>query len=146
MIGKDQLYCYLRNIRVSATPEEHVRQKTLQHLVQVLNFPKSLIAVEKSLSLLQLKESSNRRSDIICYAKYPDGEMRPLLIIECKAVPISSKEIRQVIGYNYFLKASFIALVNQTEKKLGWVNPQVNDYEFIDYIPTYSELIKSVIY
>ncbi len=132
---------------IAATPEEHVRQEILRHLVQFLGFPKSYIAVEKMLHVLpDTEQMSNRRLDIICYAKHRDEGMFPLLLIECKAISLSPKELRQVIGYNHFIKASFIALVNQTEKKLGWFNPQLNNYEFINYIPEYSELIKSIVY
>lgn len=143
------MYCVIRKTWVAATPEEYVRQKTLEHLVQHLGFPSSYIAVEKELkSMMNLSSITtplpDRRIDIICYAKEPQGELRPLIIIECKAVPISSKDLRQVIGYNHLLKASFIALINQTEQKLGWFDTQIAGYKFVNYFPTYSELINSI--
>lgn len=145
---KKQLFCSIRKTWVPATPEEYVRQEILLHLVQ-LGFPSSCIAVEKELQSMPHIASNggrlpDRRLDILCYAKREDNEgLHPLLLIECKAVPISAKELRQVIGYNHLLKASFIALVNQTEKKLGWFDPHLSDYKFVNYFPTYAELMNS---
>lgn len=143
-----QLYCLIRKIWVAATPEEYIRQNTLRYLVECLEFPKASIAVEKDLSALthSLETFPNRRADILCYSKKLSGELHPLLLIECKAVKITPKELRQIIGYNHFLKASFIALINQTEKKLGWFNSQISDYNFINYIPKYPELTKSLLH
>lgn len=144
------IHCFIRKIWVAATPEEYVRQETLQLLVQHLGFPPSYIVVEKDFASMPHQLSNNkqrpeRRADIICYTKQGEG-LSPLLLIECKAVPLGSKELRQVIGYNHFLKAPFIALTNQSEKKLGWFDPLLLDYKFIDYFPTYSELINSLCY
>jgi hypothetical protein len=146
MSHEKQLLCSLRKAWVSATPEEFVRQETLNHLLH-LGFPHSLIAVEKELKTLvpiSVEPIPDRRADIICYANLGDTGMRPLLLIECKAVPISAKEMRQVIGYNHHLKAAFIALTNQNVKKLGWYDRQMADYTFVDYFPTFSELVQSI--
>ena len=50
----------------------------------------------------------NRRVDIICY----EGKsLKPLLLSECKALSYKDKEFRQLLGYNYYIQASYIALV-----------------------------------
>jgi hypothetical protein len=148
MEEKKQLYCSVRKTWVSATPEEHIRQNILQLLIQSLGFPTAYISVEKEIkSLLHIQRSeqlSERRVDIICFTKSETSGLYPFLLIECKAVPITSKELRQVIGYNHHLKAPFIALANQFEKKLGWYDSQIADYTFVDYIPTYTELYSSI--
>lgn len=148
---KKQLYCMIRKTWVAASPEEFVRQETLHHLVRHCSFPCSGIVVErdiKSMPHLSLMDRKlpERRADILCYAKLQNEGLHPLLLVECKAVPLSTNEIQQVIGYNYLLKASFIALVNQEEKKLGWFDTQLSNYKFIDYIPSFLELTNSVIY
>ncbi len=147
---KQQLYCSIRKIWVAATPEEFVRQEMLQLLTHSLGFSPSLIAVEKDFKLIPTTENQNmlsdRRVDIICYAKLFQESLHPLLVIECKAVPISSKELRQIIGYNHILKVPFIGLVNQNEKRLGWFDSILQDYKFINYFPKFNELVKSVNY
>jgi hypothetical protein len=147
MVEKKQLYCVQRHVWVAATPEEIIRQNLLNRLIQHLNFPAASIVVEKELRQLpHINDSSlpDRRADVLCYAKQA-VRMHPLLLIECKAVPICAKEVRQVIGYNHYVKASFIALVNETEHRLGWFDAKINDYRFINYIPAFHELVNSII-
>ena len=146
--NKQQLYCFIRNAWVFASPEEYIRQATLKHLLD-LGFSSSSLAVEKELKSMvdtssKSKDLPDRRLDIVCYSKNSQEGLYPLLLIECKAVPISSKELRQVIGYNHYLKAPFIALINQNEKRLGWFDPQLSDYKFINYIPKHSELVSFI--
>jgi hypothetical protein len=108
--------------------EEIVRQALIEQMVKVGGYPKSLIAVEKSLAELPhlkgLKGIPKRRADILVFA--PDS-LTPLILIECKAVPLKEDVIRQVIGYNHFVKAPWIVIVNQEEiqtaryQEEGWV-------------------------
>src|SRR5690349_17670706 len=101
----------IRKKWIKATPEEKVRQKWLHHFVHSLGFPKELIAVEKDLKdLPQLvaKEVPDRRVDILCYGRRVDSSFFPLLLVECKEKGGTfAKE--QVIGYNAFVQAPFVA-------------------------------------
>lgn len=140
--------CLIRKESVAATPEESVRQGLLHHLINHLDFPASYIAVEKALHQiphLTLSDANlpDRRADIICFGKgiHPKHELYPLLLVECKAIKLSSKVINQVSGYNVFLQACFIAVVNKDEVKFGWKGK--DGYQFINYIPKYSELINA---
>src|SRR3990167_4122115 len=87
-----------------------------------LGFPAELICVERSLSSLPHLAGQivpDRRFDIICFKKH--GEViLPLLIVECKAVLLTKKAAMQVIGYNHFAKAPFIALANQKSVYTGY--------------------------
>lgn len=97
---------------VVETPEEIVRQSCLKLMVEELGYPSGLIAVEKTLKeLLNSASPPLRRADILAFS--PLGE--PLLLIECKAVPLTLAMQRQVRGYNFYIKAPFIALVNDKE-------------------------------
>ena len=105
-----ELKCILRNELVSASPEELVRQACLLKMLD-LGYPSSLIVVEKSLSQLVPKMSDidlpKRRMDIVCFSN--NNGITPLLLIECKAKKITKSSINQALGYNYYLKAPFIA-------------------------------------
>ena len=142
---KKQFYCILRKIWVKATPEENVRQLILLHLIVDLKFPKEAFVVEKELKQLphlcntNLSALPQRRADILCYSK-KNEEMCPLLLIECKAVLINEKELLQTIGYNHYVKARFITLVNAKEKKFGWYDVKLKEHQFIDFIPSYEQL------
>jgi hypothetical protein len=60
---KDEIFDPFRKAWVILTPEEWVRQNTLQYLVQTCNYPSSLIAVEKTIQLGEL----DKRFDVVVY-------------------------------------------------------------------------------
>jgi hypothetical protein len=147
--GKSALfYCPWRQRQVPALPEELVRVQLLQYLVEKLGYPKSGIAVERELEALVAGNQTDlklpkRRADIVCFAKGIEGsgELKPLLLIECKSVPLTQRMKNQVIGYNHYLGAPFVALVNQTEVQIGWYEESKGQYCFAAVLPPYSELL-----
>lgn len=146
---KSSLICPIRKVAVPALPEERVRVQLLCDLIERLEFPAGSIAVEKELSQIPHLRSlvgtlPTRRIDILCFAKgiHPTEEFYPLLVIECKAVKLTSKMVRQVVGYNHYLKAPYIALVNQEEIRFGWIDGATGTYKFASHLPTFSELRK----
>ena len=110
-----ELYDPIRKSFVKKTPEEEVRQSLLVKMIQELGYPLSLIAVEKELP------TPKRRLDILCHALIA-GEIHPLLLIECKAVPLNEKALWQVVGYNTFVSAPFIAIVNEKQILFSYLN------------------------
>src|SRR5450755_3004115 len=96
----------LRKRWLVLTPEEWVRQNFLQYIIQVKQYPVSLIAVEKEIYLGELK----KRCDIVVYNR----EMLPWMIIECKEMnePINSKVLDQVLRYHITLPASYLVITN----------------------------------
>jgi hypothetical protein len=144
-------YCPIRNRQVSLLPEEKVRVATLKVLVDQLAFPKSGIVVEKELSqMAHLNRFGGplpqRRADIVCFAKgiHPTQDLYPLLLIECKSVKLTKKMRNQVIGYNHFLQAYFIALVNQHEVCTAWLDHSTGEYRWISHLPSYRELMDAL--
>jgi hypothetical protein len=150
-LSDQKLYCPVRQEWVAGLPEEVVRQKFLQYMIRDRGFPLSLIAVEKALTqmphLASVDHSSfpHRRADIISFAKgiHPEFDLYPLLIVECKAVKISPKMIKQVLGYNHFVQAIYVCIVNQDEVRTGWYDISKQNYIFIPEIPPYCTLICS---
>ena len=107
------LFCSIRKEYVKETPEERVRQNTLSSLF-LLGYPSSLIAVERKVADVAITTTikvpiPNRRIDILCYR---GSSLEPLLLIECKANSFNNKELRQLLGYNFYIQARYIALVN----------------------------------
>lgn len=145
-----RLICPIRKIAVSALPEEKVRVWLLHELIYRLGYPSSSIAVEKDLSLIPHLRLRNdlprRRADIICFAKgiHPNESLYPLLLIECKAVKLTPRMVNQVIGYNYYLQAPFLALVNHEEMRMGWMESENQSYRFIPHLLPYKDLIRSL--
>lgn len=106
--GKDQIFDPFRKIWVILTPEEWVRQNLLQYLVQTLQYPSSLIAVEKEIKLGEL----SKRFDIVVYK----NEL-PWMIIECKEAKVSlnEKTMDQILQYQQVLTAQYLFMSNGHE-------------------------------
>ena len=75
--GKECIFDPHRRKWLILTPEEWVRQNFIQYLIQVMNYPASLIALEKEIWLGEMK----KRFDILVYNK----DHQPWMIVECKA-------------------------------------------------------------
>src|SRR5690349_9864322 len=84
----------LRKRWLCLTPEEWVRQNFVQYLVQVKNYPASLIAMEKIIRLGELK----KRFDILVY----DANHQPWMMVECKApsVRLDESVLHQLLRYH----------------------------------------------
>ena len=138
-----QVYDAIRKQWIEATPEEVVRQKLLHYMIHELGYPKHLIAVEKQLSELpQLKDQKKtlplRRLDILCFDK---KSLSPLLLIECKSIPIQEKMLAQLLGYNAFVRAPFICLANDKQIVFGWMDEEKGEYRYHHTLPPFEKLI-----
>lgn len=149
---EEKVYCLIRKQHVAALPEEKIRQRLISLMIEALGFPFPYLAIEKNLKQmphLQLTSQKipNRRADLICYSKdiHPVHSLYPLLLVECKAVPLKDAVIQQVVSYNQFLKAYFIAVANEKEVKTGWFDHQKKRYVFVEGMPCYQDLLKSVV-
>jgi hypothetical protein len=137
-----KVYDPIRKKWVIATPEELARQKILYLLTHELGYPPHAIAIEKKLSELphlQQIEVPTRRIDILCYET---GILRPLLLIECKGMPLQQKMLAQLMGYNAFIKAPLICLANDGEFLLGWEDPK--RAMPLDRLPNYKKLCDEI--
>jgi len=148
----NQLFDPVRKKWVEATPEEIIRQGLIEKMLGELGYPLSFLSVEKELSLLphlQLTERDaipKRRADVIVYAKniHPDYALSPLLMIECKAVPLTPKFAQQVVGYNAVVQAPYLALANGDQVLTGHFDQQVGHYHFEPGLPAYQALLAGV--
>jgi Type I restriction enzyme R protein N terminus (HSDR_N) len=144
----DTLFCPLRKRWVAALPEEKIRQGLIQKMTQRLGYPLASLALEKNLSQLpHLKDKTSlprRRADLIVFAKdlHPQHSLYPLLLVECKAVPFTRTVLRQIVGYNRFVGAYFIAAVNQTNTLLGLYHPQYQEFLFREGLLSHDLLLE----
>jgi hypothetical protein len=141
---QDQILCLIRRKWVSASPEEKVRQALIYRLTHELGYHRPCLGIEQSLKQMPHLQTSaiklpSRRADLICFSRG-----LPLLLVECKAVKLNQAIKRQVIGYNYYLKAPYLAIVNQEEAQFGWYDPSLQDFHFIPHLPPYEKLIQAV--
>lgn len=103
--GRKFIFDKIRKQWLLLTPEEWVRQNFLQYLVKVKHYPASLIAVEREISLGDLK----KRCDIVVYK-----ETRPWMIVECKEMQVQLTEavIKQILNYNITLQVKYLVITN----------------------------------
>ena len=104
--GKTVVFDPLRRRFVVLTPEEEVRQKVLYLLVEHLQVPAGLVAVEYSLKV----NGMDKRADAVVFGK--GGQ--PMMIVECKAPTVTLTEavLDQAIRYHSALIPSYLLLTN----------------------------------
>lgn len=110
-------------------PEELVRQLVLQHLLLGLDYKKTHIKSESGLKVHQLQ----KRTDLLCY----DHEVKPYLLIECKApqVKITEAAFWQTVNYNQALRAPFIVVTNGVRTFCCRMDYQDQQHEFLNTFP-----------
>ncbi|WP_420322679.1 type I restriction enzyme HsdR N-terminal domain-containing protein [Flagellimonas sp.] len=126
------IFDLIRKKFVLLQPEEWVRQHTLHFLVFTKNYPKSLINVEKQLSVNDLK----KRYDIVVFK--PDGSIN--VLVECKApeVKIDQTTFDQIAQYNLSLKADYLMVTNGMEHYYCKMDFKREKYMFLKEIPDFS--------
>lgn len=111
--GKQYIFDSIRKCWLLLTEEEWVRQNFVNYLVTELHYPSSMIALEKEISLNDLK----KRFDILVY----DREHKPWMLIECKEPNVSLNEdvLQQVLRYNISVPVEYIVITNGNTT-VGW--------------------------
>lgn len=101
----DIIFDEIRRKWLLMTPEEWVRQNFIQFLLKKMNYPASLIAVEKKIRLGEL----SKRCDIVVYK-----DEKPWMIIECKEMNaiINQSILEQVIRYNMAIPSQYLVITN----------------------------------
>ncbi|MBP5189374.1 MAG: type I restriction enzyme HsdR N-terminal domain-containing protein [Bacteroidales bacterium] len=91
---------------VKLTPEEWVRQQTIEILNERYGYPLHLMQVEAAITLGGL----TKRCDIVVY----DRDVRPWMIVECKKeeVALTQKVVDQACRYNLVLQVPYLLLTN----------------------------------
>src|SRR3954469_6350353 len=74
--GRQYIFDSIRKAWLLLTEEEWVRQNFVNYLITKLNYPSTVIALEKEISLNDLK----KRFDILIY----DKDHKPWMLVECK--------------------------------------------------------------
>lgn len=130
--GKEQIFCAWRHRWVRLTPEEWVRQQLLHRMVEQLNYPASLIAVETAIRVGEVQ----KRCDAVVYNR----NMMPYVLIECKAetVPLTQKTLDQALTYNRKLNVPYLLLHNGPQTI--FVRIAGEDIQYTTAVPPFEEL------
>ncbi|MGB5666584.1 MAG: type I restriction enzyme HsdR N-terminal domain-containing protein [Maribacter sp.] len=130
--NKVQIFDAIRKKFVVLQPEEWVRQNVVQFLINDKKYPKSLINVEKQLTI----NSLNKRYDVVVYN--PKGNIT--ILVECKApkISITQQTFDQIASYNMQLKAEYLMVTNGLDHFYCKMDYTEEKYWFLDHIPDFS--------
>jgi predicted type IV restriction endonuclease len=130
--NKVSIFDDIRKKFIILTPEEWVRQHTVQYLLQDKNYPKSYLNVEKLIRINDIQ----KRYDIVVFK--PNGEL--FLLIECKApeVKISQDTFDQIARYNLKLNAQYLMVTNGVNHYFCQMDFEKEQYVFLEKLPNFS--------
>lgn len=131
--NKIYIFDAIRKKFVVLTPEEWVRQHTVQFLIHEKKYPTSLINVEKELIFNDLK----KRYDIVVFNS--DGSI--FLVVECKRsnVTINQETFDQIARYNMILDADYLMVTNGLQHYYCIMDYEAQQYHFLRDIPAYKK-------
>lgn len=129
--NKTLIFDNFRKKYVVLTPEEWVRQHFANFLVHQKQYPSTLMAIEKQLSINGLQ----KRTDIVVYNR----KGTPEIVVECKApnVSISQDTFDQIARYNLRLQANYLIVTNGLEHYFCKIDHNTESYVFLKDIPNY---------
>lgn len=129
--NKVSIFDQIRKKFILLTPEEWVRQHTIEYLIKDKNYPLSYINVEKLIKI----NDRNKRYDIVIFK--PNGEI--FLLIECKApeVSISQATFDQIARYNLILNAEYLMVTNGLNHYFCQMDFENEKYIFLKDLPNF---------
>jgi type I site-specific restriction endonuclease len=130
--NKPYIWDEIRKKYLLLTPEEWVRQHTVQYLIQEKKYSPDWMAIEKQFSINNI----HKRADIVVFNK----KMLPYIIVECKApnVKITQETFDQIARYNLALDAKYLMLTNGLQHFYCQMNFEKKTYIFLEELPWFS--------
>ena len=129
--GRVSVFDEIRKKFIILTPEEWVRQHVVQFLLQEKGIPKSLVNVEKVLTVNGL----TKRYDVVVFN--PDGSIA--ILVECKApaIKITQMVFDQIARYNMTMQAQLLMVTNGHTHYFCRMDYQHEKYVFLADLPKY---------
>ena len=127
---KTYVFDSIRKKWVVLTPEEHVRQYMIQYILDRLEYPRGLVAIEKKIFVGKV----TRRFDIAIY----DNNHKPWMLIECKepGVDISEETLFQLLSYHRAIPSKYWVLSNGHQTYCANAN-DLSSIKWMDNLPFY---------
>jgi len=131
--GQTQVFDPVRRRWLVLTPEEHVRQFLLLYLTGPMAYPKSLIAVEKSLDFGHIR----LRFDVVVYER---EQHRPWLLVECKApdILLTDAVLQQLLRYHSQLPQCRYWLITNGHQAFCADASDPENIVWMDALPVYA--------
>lgn len=128
-----QIFCVVRRRWVVLEPEEIVRQLFLTYCMKNMHYPRSLISVEKAITVNDM----TRRYDVVLH----DRKAAPFILIECKApsIALDQSTLHQVAQYNSTLVAPYLVITNGRASYGFLIDHDLKSFTQIDSLPNLPE-------
>jgi hypothetical protein len=113
------------------TPEEWVRQHCLNFLTKHLNYPSSIIQIERGHAI----DHMQRRTDIQVF----DSTGKVFMLIECKAphVALTAQTFQQISQYQKKNEARYLVLTNGLENQIFEIDKEQATTNKLTEFPNY---------
>ena len=138
-IKNDQIFDPVRNKFVALTPEERVRQQTIQFLLQNMKVPPDRLGVEVGLSTLGAK-GNRKRIDICIF----DEANNLCGIVECKAYNTQyiDAPFQQALDYVVTIGARCYFVADGQDLFGYYYDPHNDQFVQIESVPSYEEILQ----
>lgn len=105
-VSGKQIFDIVRKKYVALTPEEWVRQHAIHFLITEKKYSQGLMQVETTVKYNRM----NIRCDILVY----NQELKPFMLVECKApeIKITQATFDQIARYNMPLRVKYLMVTN----------------------------------
>ncbi|MCX7744227.1 MAG: type I restriction enzyme HsdR N-terminal domain-containing protein [Flavobacteriales bacterium] len=129
-----EIWDEFRKKYVALTPEEWVRQHILMYLTHELGYPSGRMGVELTLQV----HGAKLRCDALVY----DAQLKPLMLIECKApeVVITNNTLMQIARYNQTADVNYLLVTNGITHYCFQRKTDQPGFVSLQHIPFYKEL------
>ncbi len=129
--NREEIFCLIRKKWFLLSPEEWVRQNFLLYLTEARQYPSSLIAVEKKITVNEL----SKRFDILVYNQL----LKPFIIIECKEMntQLTDQVLRQTLAYYSVIQSDYLIITNGN--LTAGFKRNLNEFEKVIEIPFYKK-------
>ena len=129
-----EIFDSIRKKYIVLTPEEWVRQNFVKYLIEEKNYPKSLLAIEKEITVNRLK----KRCDIVIYNR----DLKPIVIVECKSpsIKINQETFDQAARYNLSLNVKYLIITNGMNHYCCTIDEENKAYIFKEEIPSFLQM------
>lgn len=128
-----QVFDIIRNKWVVLTPEEFVRQRFVDWLINVKGYSQYRIANEIGLII----NKRSQRCDTVVFTH----DNNPFVIVEYKApqITITQKVFDQIVRYNSALRAKYLVVTNGISMFCCEIDYTGNSYRYINDLPAYKQ-------
>ncbi len=140
--GQPAYFDPVRKKYMPVTPRETVRQRVVPYLIQELEVPQKMIRIGEKLSYYGL--NSRHRADIVVeYFDHAENILRPLAVVECKALetPLDEAAFNETFDYAEKLGCAYCLLTNVDES--FWFYLDADEYIELEVAPSYHDMLKA---